>query len=74
MDKDGYLKVIFALSLFGMLFSGYLSWGELFPGAPAGFACAAASARILGVPTCVYGFAMYLVIGILSFLALKGKR
>ncbi len=74
MDKNDYLKVIMAFSVFGMLFSGYLSWGELFPGAPSGFSCAAASAKILGVPTCVYGFIMYLIIGILSVMALKSKK
>ncbi len=46
---------------------------RLFPGAPSGFSCAAASAKILGVPTCVYGFITYLIIGILSILALKSK-
>ncbi len=74
MDKDVYLKAILAFSVFGMLFSGYLSWGELFPGTPSGFSCAAASAKILGVPTCVYGFIMYLLIGVLSALALKSKK
>ncbi len=74
MDKDGYLKVIIAFSIFGMLFSGYLSWGELFPGTPQGFSCAAASAKILGVPTCVYGFIMDLLIGALAALALKSEK
>ena len=74
MKKDGYLKIILLFSVFGMLFSGYLSWGELFPGTPSAFGCAAASSKILGVPTCVYGFIMYLVVGILSLLALKSKK
>ncbi len=74
MDKNGYLKVVLAFSVLGMLFSGYLSWGELFPGAASAFGCAAASAKILGVPTCVYGFIMYLIIGALSILGLRSKK
>lgn len=74
MDKNGYLKIILAFSIFGMLFSGYLSWGELFPGGSSAFSCAAASTKILGVPTCVYGFIMYVIIGVLSILALKSKK
>ncbi len=71
LGKDGYLKTILLFSVFGMLFSGYLSWGELFPSATPAFGCAVASAKILGVPTCVYGFVMYLIIGVLALLALK---
>jgi hypothetical protein len=74
MDKNDYLKIIAAFSVFGMLFSGYLSWGEIFPGARSGFSCAATSAKILGLPTCVYGFIMYLIIGVLAFLALSSKK
>jgi hypothetical protein len=74
MDKNDYLKVIIAFSVFGVLFSGYLSWCEFFPGAPSGFSCAAASAKILGLPTCIYGFIMYLIIGLLSGLALVSKK
>jgi uncharacterized membrane protein len=74
MDKNDYLKIIMAFSIFGMLFSGYLSWGDLFPGVSSAFGCAAASTKILGVPTCIYGFIMYLIIGILSVMALKSKK
>ncbi len=71
LDKNAYLKIILLFSALGMIFSGYLSWGEIFPSATPAFGCAVASAKILGVPTCVYGFLMYLVIGILSILALR---
>jgi hypothetical protein len=74
MDKDDYLKIILLFSVFGMLFSGYLSWGEHFPGVSSTFSCAVASTKIVGVPTCVYGFIMYLIIGVLSGLALKSKK
>jgi len=74
MDKNGYLKLIMLFSVFGMLFSGYLSFGELFPGAPSGFACATTSTKIFGLPTCVYGLFMYMVTGVLAYLAYKSKK
>lgn len=30
MGRNAYLKIILLFSVFGMLFSGYLSYGELF--------------------------------------------
>jgi len=74
MKKDEYLKIILLFSVFGMLFSGYLSYGELFPSGGGEFVCAALSAKILGVPTCVYGFVMYVIIGVLAYLALASKK
>ena len=74
MKKDGYLKVILLFSIFGMLFSGYLSWGELLPGGSSSLGCAVASTKILGLPTCIYGFIMYLIVGILSLLAIRSKK
>lgn len=53
---------ILALSLFGVVFSGALSYQELF-GATAG-ACPAPGApgTVFGFPACVYGFLLYLVL------------
>jgi uncharacterized membrane protein len=74
MDRNGYLKLIMLFSVFGMLFSGYLSFGEFFPGASGGAVCAIASTKILGLPTCIYGFVMYLIVGALAYLAFKSKK
>ena len=74
MDRKTYLMAILAFAVFGMLFSGYLSYNELFPSASGGAVCAALSAKILGVPTCVYGFVMYVIIGVLAALALMSKK
>ena len=74
MKSKYYLKLIMLFSVFGMLFSGYLSFGELFPSAASGATCAAASAKILGLPTCVYGFIMYVIIGVLAYLAYASKK
>ncbi|VVB68492.1 Uncharacterised protein [Candidatus Norongarragalina meridionalis] len=74
MKKDDYLKAILLFAVFGMLFSGYLSYGEFFPSASSGTTCAALSAKIFGLPTCVYGFAMYAIVAVLALLAINGKK
>lgn len=56
------LQVIFGMSLFGSLFSGILSYQELF-GASA-MACPAPGApgTLFGYPACIYGFVMFVII------------
>ncbi len=71
MKKNDYLKIILLFSFFGMLFSGYLSYGELF--GSSGGTCGITSSLIFGLPSCVYGFLMYVIIGILAFLGLKSE-
>ncbi len=71
MDRKEYLKIILVFSVFGMLFSGYLSYGELFGTCELG--CSAAG-RIFGFPACVYGLVMYTIITALVLLALKEKK
>ena len=69
------LKSILGISIAGLLFSGYLSYTELF----ANF-CGAAKlglgscTNVFQIPACVYGFFMYLAVFILSILGLKGKK
>jgi len=64
--------IILCISVFGMLFSGYLSYTELF----AGF-CGAAElgmgscSNVFQIPACVYGFFMYLLVFIFSALGLR---
>ena len=58
MDKTGHMRVICAISLIGVLFSGYFSYSELFLGiCPVG-GCPA----IFNVPVCVFGFVMFLML------------
>ncbi len=71
MEKNGYLKIILAFSVFGMLFSGYLTYGELTKTCQ--FGCSAAG-TIFGLPPCIYGLAMYTIITILAALAYWEKR
>jgi uncharacterized membrane protein len=75
VKKETALKTVAWLSVAGMLFSGYLSYTELF----AGF-CGAAKlgmgscTDVGGVPACVYGFVMYLIVFIVSVLGMKSKN
>ena len=71
MTLKHLLLFIVCLSLFGVVFSGVLSYQELFahtalvcpsPGAPG---------TVFGYPACVYGFFMYLILSVTSGLALN---
>lgn len=71
MSKDLSLKIVLVLAIAGMLFSGYLSYGELVRRVcPLAGACT----TVAGVPACVYGFVMYAAVFIISFLGLKSKK
>lgn len=61
------LKTIAWIALAGMLFSGYLSYNELTSGICAIGGCS----TVAGIPACVYGFVMYLVVFIISVLGLR---
>ena len=64
------LKIIFILSLGGLLFAGYLSGIKLVSGS-----CAFNDPcpYFLGYPACWYGFGMYLFMLVFSGLGLLGK-
>jgi len=71
MRKECALKIILIISIAGMLFSGYLSYSELFKGSCLfGGNCTS----VASIPACVYGFFMYLIVFIISLLGLKDKR
>ena len=75
LTKDNALKAILAISVIGMLFSGYLSYLELFAGAAScGAGVPGTISQIFGIPVCVYGLFMYLVIGALAYLALRTRK
>jgi uncharacterized membrane protein len=75
MKKECALKIILIISIAGLLFSGYLSYTELF----AGF-CGASElgmgecTNVFQIPACVYGFFMYLAVFIISLIGLKSKK
>ena len=70
MDKQLSLKIICGISVAGMLFSGYLSYGEVFAKVCPIGGCS----MLLGVPVCVYGFFMYLAVFTVSAWGIKAKR
>jgi NADH:ubiquinone oxidoreductase subunit 5 (subunit L)/multisubunit Na+/H+ antiporter MnhA subunit len=73
MREKTALQVIGLLSLAGVLFSGYLSYTEIFAQT-----CAlgvGTCSSVFTIPACVYGLIMYLIILIISITALyKQKR
>ncbi len=71
------LKIILILAVAGVLFSGYLSYYELF--SPAGcsdaiISCGDKGFEIANLPACVYGFFMYLAILVLTLLSILNKN
>ena len=71
MNKKLSLMIVLALSVAGMLFSGYLSYGELTSGTCAlGGGCTS----VMSIPACVYGFVMYAIVFVVALLGLKSKN
>ncbi len=70
MKKHSALKTIMTLSILGMIFSGYLSYTELFTDV-----CLIGGCSNIGrIPVCVYGFTMYLVVFIVALFGIKSKE
>lgn len=75
MKKKSALWIIFGIAIAGLLFSGYLSYTELF----AHF-CGAAKlglgtcTNVFQIPACVYGFVMYLIVLVISIMGLRNKN
>ena len=72
MNKKTALKVVSGIALIGVLFSGYLSYTEIFQQTCAlGGGC---TITIFSLPSCVYGFLMYLIVLIIALVGLKSKE
>jgi hypothetical protein len=81
LDEKTALKIIFAIGIAGLLFSGYLTWGEMFAKPKCEFPAPQTSCganvgltSIFGLPVCIYGFFMYLLITCISGYALCGGK
>jgi hypothetical protein len=77
MSYKQAVLVVFIISIAGLLFSGYLSYYELF--VPAGCSaaiinCGTKAVSIANLPACVYGFLMYLVIFVVTGSSLIFNR
>lgn len=66
------LKVILGLSLFGTVFSGVLTWKELFGASAISCPAPGAPGTVLGYPACVYGFFMYVAVATVAAAGLRG--
>lgn len=76
MAKETALKVIMVISIAGILFSGYLSYYELFVPGGCGEAivsCGTKGFDIAELPACVYGLVMYLIVFVVSVLGLRSQ-
>lgn len=71
MTANKALQIILAISIFGVAFSGVLSYRELFGTAATSCPAPGAPGTVFGYPACVYGFFMYLA---LAFIAAAGLR
>jgi uncharacterized membrane protein len=68
------LQAILGLSLFGTLFSGVLTYRELFGASAMSCPAPGAPGTVFGYPACVYGFFMYIAIAVLAGAGLRGAR
>jgi uncharacterized membrane protein len=73
LKKQASLKIIMIIAICGILFSGYLSYNELFLSG-CKFGCSVATGSILGLPPCVYGLTMYTIVFVVSLLGFKSKE
>jgi uncharacterized membrane protein len=69
MNQRTSLKIILVIAIAGILFSGYLSFNELFKGI-----CPLGCTSVFNLPACVYGLIMYLIVFIISLLGLNSKK
>jgi hypothetical protein len=75
MSMKSALQWIFTISLFGVAFSGTLTYREVFAGTAAACPAPGAPGTVFGYPACVYGLAMYVVLALISGAALwKGRE
>lgn len=68
------LQAILGLSLFGTLFSGVLTYRELFGASAMSCPAPGAPGTVFGYPACVYGFFMYIAIAVLAGFGLRGMH
>jgi hypothetical protein len=68
------LRIILAISLFGVAFSGVLSYREVFGQTAAVCPSPGAAGTVFGYPACVYGFFMYVIVAATAAAGLIAER
>lgn len=71
MNQKNSLRTVLSLSILGTIFSGTLSYMEIF-GSSASCPAVGAPGTIWGYPACVYGFVMFVVLTIVSAMGVFG--
>ena len=74
MSMKRALEWVFGISLFGALFSGTLTYKEVFGTTALSCPSPGAPGTVFGYPACVYGFVMYVILTIISGLGLWRKQ
>jgi len=75
MKSKQALRIILVFSIAGLLFSGYLSYMELWGGGcKNAIVQCGSNFSLFNLPACVYGFFMYLTIFIIASLGLCDKK
>lgn len=75
MTKQKALTTILVIALAGVLFSGYLSYKELFLGScGVSVISCGASSNVSGIPACVIGFVMYTIVFFIAFLGRRSNE
>jgi len=74
MKKQTALKTLFGISLAGVLFSGYLSYTEIFQQVCGLGVLETCGTKVFPLPSCVYGLVMYLAGLIIAVLGLKSQK
>jgi uncharacterized membrane protein len=74
MTMHRALQAILVVAVIGLVFSGVLTYRELFgSGAVGRCPTPGAPGTVFGYPACVYGFFMYLIITTLAGLGVRAK-
>jgi len=75
MKSKTSLLTILIISIAGLLFSGYLSYTELFMNFCGSAQLGLGSCtKVFQIPACVFGFVMYLIVFIIAILGLKKQQ
>jgi uncharacterized membrane protein len=74
MNTRRALKVVLGIAVFGLTFSGVLTYQELFGHSAAMCPSPGAPGTVFGYPACVYGFFMYLAVAGISVWGLLAEH
>lgn len=75
MEQKTALQIIRIISLIGILFSGYLSYNELFGGGCRNtFIQCSSTFSLFSMPACVYGLVMYTLVFLITMFGLHSNK